>query len=362
MALQWMEGFDWLASSNATAAADFLTNWSVSASGNGGRVAGVYSGYALYLSATNTGWFQSVWRSFTSQATQILGFAFQASAYPTATSGGSISVGFANASGAAIGFVQFDVSGILLSLGGSPPNYSGVAAVVASSQLATSPPSTGTWNYFELAYTPGTTGTLVLRQNGVEIGSVTGDTTALTGLGSVFLTVRDDGGGAVAAFDNLYVADGTGTQNNTFLVPAHGDVRVDSFWPTGAGSSAQLAPYPSTDANWQTVDEQAQDGDTTYVYSSTAGQTDLYAVTPTVPATDSVLAVGISYVARKDDTGARAVASQVQSGGVVGAGQTYNTTASYVRVNDVFENDPNTAAAWTVAAVNAIEIGMTVIS
>jgi hypothetical protein len=36
--------------------------------------------------------------------------------------------------------------------------------------------------------------------------------------------------------------------------------------------------------------------------------------------------------------------------------------ASYTYLSDIFETDPDTAAAWTAAAVNALEVGQEVMT
>lgn len=72
--------------------------------------------------------------------------------------------------------------------------------------------------------------------------------------------------------------------------------------------------------NNQFVNEAQQDGLTTYVYSSTVGQNDLYSL-PSLPGTTSVFAVTTRGFMEKGDAGSRSGAVQVRSG----------TTASTVR-------------------------------
>jgi len=110
------------------------------------------------------------------------------------------------------------------------------------------------------------------------------------------------------------------------------------------------------------VNEAAHDTDTTYVEDGTVGDEDMYDFT------DSTAAGAISFtmhniVARKTDAGVRQIAAECKSGGAavsVGATQTLGTT--YAAYRRILELDPNTAAQFALAALNAAKWGAKVIA
>ena len=87
--------------------------------------------------------------------------------------------------------------------------------------------------------------------------------------------------------------------------------------------------------------------DADYVASGTVGDLDLYETgdLPFVP--DSVHAVQVTTCARNDDAATREVRSKVKSGAATANGGPHALTANYVYYRDIFETDPDTAAAWT---------------
>lgn len=153
-------------------------------------------------------------------------------------------------------------------------------------------------------------------------------------------------------FDDFYVCDTSGAQNNDFL----GDIRVQYIAPTGAGATTQFTP--STGANWQNVDDAAPDGDTTYNSDATPGDIDTYAMSNLVSTAGSVKAVQTLISARKDDAGVRTIAPVVRHGGVDYPGTNVNIGNTYTFYREVMELNPGTGVAWTVADVNAAEFGV----
>ena len=62
---------------------------------------------------------------------------------------------------------------------------------------------------------------------------------------------------------------------------------------------------------------------------------------------DSIQAVQGTLCARKDDAASREVRCRVKSGAASANGAPHALTANYVYYRDIFETDPDTAAAWT---------------
>lgn len=98
-------------------------------------------------------------------------------------------------------------------------------------------------------------------------------------------------------------------------------------------------------------------GDPTYVQSSTAGATSVYQIQDPVPTTGTVHAVQVVLAAKKDDAGLRVVAPVVKSGATTAPGaDLYLGTDSRVGTQ-LLTTDPDTGAAWTVAALQALQVG-----
>jgi len=194
-----------------------------------------------------------------------------------------------------------------------------------------------------------------VRVNGVNILSGAGVDTQNTANAAADRFVVD-GFGITAAggqcYDDLYVCDGTGSSNNNFL----GDVRIDAKFPTGAGNSTQFTP--SAGSNFQCVDDNPPNDDIDHVESANVGDKDTYAFGTLVSHTPlSIFGVQVNMHAKKDDAGARSIASVVRSGGsdTDGAAQPLGTT--YANLRQMVEQDPNTAAPWTKVNLNASEFG-----
>ncbi len=154
-----------------------------------------------------------------------------------------------------------------------------------------------------------------------------------------------------AVVDDFYICDNTGTALNTFL----GNTRVPAQVPDGAGASTQWTPTGSASANWQLASNPYMD-DSSYVSCATAGDIDLYTLSPVANA-PQVLAVQTVLVARQDDSGQRQVQSVIQSGTAKATGAVVSTSGSYAGHADIFATDPNTGGSWSYQAANALQVG-----
>lgn len=130
--------------------------------------------------------------------------------------------------------------------------------------------------------------------------------------------------------------------------------------PSGVSTSA--APIFSwmiaTSSNATVVSEAQQDATTSYVYDSTPGHADLYGIATIGSTPTQVLAVTTRGLMIKSDAGTRTAAVQIKSGATIVASPTLTLTTSgwqWAWRTDVL--DPNTSAAWTAAAVDAVNIG-----
>lgn len=157
------------------------------------------------------------------------------------------------------------------------------------------------------------------------------------------------GNNATFAFDDWVIADDTGAQ--AFL----GDYDIYTIFPDGAGASAQFTPLSGS--NWQNVDENPHDGDTSYNESQTVGHKDRFTMGNVPTDTDTIYAVQVGAFAKKTDVASRELNVLAYDGTTEGAGSDTALSTSYAWVMGLFEDHPSGAAAWTESEVNSMEAG-----
>ena len=134
--------------------------------------------------------------------------------------------------------------------------------------------------------------------------------------------------------------------------------------PSGAlGNSLPLMSWTGALVNYENVQETANDGDFTYNSSATPGAIDLYTIGNPLPPNANVLAVQLTGCYRKDDANARTLSQVVYSTGITSPiTPVHQVNASYTYAIDVLPLNPSTATQWTAAVVNAMQIGVELVS
>ena len=153
---------------------------------------------------------------------------------------------------------------------------------------------------------------------------------------------------------HVMVWDTSGTILNGYLGPA----RIEYLIPNAAGTNAQLTP--TSGANYTTVNEQVQNFDTSYVEGATSGLIDTYNYGNLSSTALTVKAVAVKTFAKNADVGAKTFRAKCLSGATYGNGVDQTLSPAYKQFLEVYHTDPNTAAAWTAAGVNAAEFGVEV--
>lgn len=208
------------------------------------------------------------------------------------------------------------------------------------------------WMYWEMsASIADAGGTVTVRLNGTQVMTFTGDTKnggTSTNIDQVSFTGT---GGSTSSFtDDIYICNALGSAPwNGFV----GEIRVLSSLPTGVGASTQLTPTGSAN-NWDNANDTGTD--TTYNGSATPGLRDTYAMAD-ISTTGSVLGVQVTSRMLKTDAGIGSMKPAIKSGATLAYGTTRVLAASAVTYQEVLETDPNTGTAWTLAAINALEVG-----
>lgn len=339
MALLWVEGFEHFGTTGApTPDIDRkypTTNRTANMSGiETGRIS-----RCLNTSTTSNPYFQTP--DLGTIATIITGFAFRFSQ----SAHGQIVAYVIDGNGALGCNLAMFASNKLLFRRGS--------TILAASNVALREEA---WNVIELKLTiHDTTGTAILRINGVEQFSLTSTDTKV-GSSTTAQGFRYYGNSTAQAFsyDDLYICDATGSTNNDFL----GSIRVDGILPNAAGDQTDWTP--SAGANYAAVDENPQDDDTTYVEDSVSANFDLYNYA-SMPSVGTILGLQVNGTGRETDVTNYTLKQPVKSGTTTDtdAGVVLNTTSFITKIR-VLEQDPDTSAAWIESGVNAVQVGVEV--
>ena len=223
------------------------------------------------------------------------------------------------------------------------------------------------WYYIEIKMTISntlSTADMILRVNGeiwIQLDSGDSQTTANTWV-DAFRFGNFISNKATVDIDDFYILDGDGpAPYNTFL----GDLRVDTIRPNGNGTTSDFVGVDADSVdNYLHVDEVTQDGDTSYLKSSTPNEIDLYAL-ESLPVTPSVIfGVQPVSVCKKTDAGVRTAQHVIRTGGT-----NYFSPDFYPSDNDyigfaslggpgMWEDNPFTGVPFVEADIDALESGI----
>ena len=123
------------------------------------------------------------------------------------------------------------------------------------------------------------------------------------------------------------------------------------------GSGFTGSDGDSTD-NYLLVDEVPPSG-ADYVSSSTIGAQDLYTMSNLPAAAGEIIAVAPTLFAAKDEVGPRQVKPLIRSTTTV-AGAGMNLDFAYAQKQVIHSVNPDTGLPWTMAEVNAVQVGVEV--
>lgn len=160
-------------------------------------------------------------------------------------------------------------------------------------------------------------------------------------------------------YDDFYICDTLGTVNNDFLATPTANPRIIDLFPNGPGDASDWVPIGAA-TDWEALDEQNPDGDTSYIYSNSVGDKALVNLSALPAGAGAVLGVVQWVQYRKDDATARNVTMLAKSGGVEQDVMEVICATSYQVDEKAVELDPATGVAFTPAAINALQIGVEV--
>jgi len=152
------------------------------------------------------------------------------------------------------------------------------------------------------------------------------------------------------AIDDMWLRDDT-----SVITP---EVRIPAIFPNAAGDDAECAPVGSA-SNYLNVDEFEQDFDDTYNLVD-AGEKDSF----NMESITAIISAGIVHalVARffvKGDVGnTEDIRPYVVSGGTKYNGTQQSVVEGrYTYIQEIWETDPDTSAAWILADLDTVQIG-----
>jgi hypothetical protein len=206
-----------------------------------------------------------------------------------------------------------------------------------------------TWQYWEIwATCNDSTGRVVVQIDGSTVIDFTGDTKN-GGTNNSFDMIRW-GRSAPANIGEIRVSD-----SSTFLGPT--TVYYRGVNGNGASTGLTGSDGNQTD-NYLLVDETTPNGDTDYVEGTTVGTGDTYAVADTPTGSWDVYGARVVWNSRTTDAGAKATRGLIRTGGTIYPGADWPNASSYDAYWEVWEDNPDTASAWTAGEIDAVEVGV----
>lgn len=213
-----------------------------------------------------------------------------------------------------------------------------------------------TWYYVELQVTcDNVTGAYEVRVGENDVLSDSGLDTQAGSNAYHDRVVFLPGAACLARWDDIYVCDGSGTDNNDFL----GNCKVTPLYPDGDDTDNWTTACQAN--HYENVNMNPSDEDANYVEEDTVNVTDLYDYDDLGGGIASVFGLQINTECRETDANSFDIKLPVDSNGTQndGAALTIGTT-DWVTKTRLVETDPDTGNLWTVNAINAAKFGIKV--
>ena len=328
MAVVFMDGFD---SYNGTTAPNgTLGRWAVGTTAAGVGT-GRFGGQALLCASGSNSSLTSP--SFTSVSSLTLGFSYQRGTNSNNTrpislySGATEQVGFA-----------FNTDGSITA------SRAGTALGTTAAGLTV----TNVWYTVEIEVViSDTVGRITIYLDGVQVLNLTGQDTrngAPTDVTNIRLGSHI-GTTSQTFIDDLYITDSATKPTNA--------LRIETLVPNADGATLNFTLSTGT-SHFAVVDELPANT-TDYASGSAVGDLDELDLTNLSATPTAIEAVQVGAVWLKTDATARQMALEVKSGATTSTGSNYVLTTTGDKATRLLTTDPDTGAAWTASAVNALK-------
>lgn len=205
-----------------------------------------------------------------------------------------------------------------------------------------------------------TIGVIGVRVNGISVLSLTGQDTKNAGTKTVFDRINFCPSNLFSSstyYDDFYLLNSLGASpNNDYW----GDTNIEFLLPNANGAFSQMLGNDGDRINNFSLVNETVPSITGYVGSAVDGEKDTYAMGDLSSLNGVVRGVQVELGVLKADTGARTARAVLRSGASEATGADKQLLTTLGAVLQVFEVNPATSAAFTAAAVNAMEIGIEV--
>lgn len=276
-----------------------------------------------------------------------MAFGFKMDALPIRFNGQNVLCEFRDELNAAVVSVQIGTTGRVIV---SAVDYStGTSSIIQSSTLEV---AAGVWNHFEVkVFADASDGYAKVRVNGRDFVSVTGGISLPNDLpvAQVFF-----GGGSGSAnpmfngsnyYDDMVFMTYDDTEDSTWL----GLYGVYYLRPNGDDSTYQDFALSSGSTAYALINELKPDGDTSFIYSSNAGDKSSFTVEALPANVETIFAIAPVVFTRKTDSGVGSIAVGVISFSTENEGDDKPVLTNYSYfAPTVYGTDPgNSDAPWT---------------
>lgn len=229
----------------------------------------------------------------------------------------------------------------------------------AETILATFDVPVATWLYIETKiYFHASAGTAIIKVNGVEVVNETGLDTLGGETDAIpyrFALLNSSNSNANTISDDIYVCDTLGSSNNDFL----GDVVIKTLVPEA--DSAVAFTRSAGANNYENIDDTPYADGTTYNYSSTPTDKDLFTFSDLAISPSAIHGVSVEAKARKVTPGLVSVGLHLNTGANL------NDLGAYAYIDETFRyvsklSEYQTGTTpWDASAVNALIAGYEVV-
>ena len=216
----------------------------------------------------------------------------------------------------------------------------------------------GIWNYVEMKFTIGSSGSIVVKVDGDVVLNLTGVNTQAYGSGGTdyirFGTSWEGNSWDTCLWDDMVIMDTTGSTFKDFL----GDVKVEGFAPTADGYYTDFTPLSAGSHYVEIYDQRGPLGVTT-TYNTASVVEDKDSFTFTISGDlPTILAVAVRGAINNPDTGIASVRPFFRIDGVdYDADDLWDLGNSVLEQNAWFEENPATSSAWTKTVLESAEFG-----
>jgi hypothetical protein len=346
MTLLWMDGFDHYGSDSN------MNGYGVYSSVTGSISTSVKRTGTSSFSMSSSGSFVRVFPA--AQSSVGIGCGFYLSALPSAGNYVRI-IRIQGASGYGQCFLTIDNTGVLALWAGHATTNSTVGIKIA--ETASPVITTGAWSHLEIYFVPnGASSAAEVRLNLVTVLNETfqegssqfGEQSSTT---TSSVNFAHGGVNGSLYIDDLFAWNAAGSYNNDFI----GDKKVHTMMPDADTATADWLKN-SGSVGYDRINEIGPNGDTSYIYSSTATDESTFDFAAMATDAGAIAALQTYRGTKKTDAGTCDVQTEIVSGAFSTTGTSAPMTTAYQYYQDVFETDPATGALWTKAGVNAAQI------